>query len=80
MTFTINELISAAERELDSWKLDGEKQRTDSDYEKMGFVHAVAMRLQTSKPVSSKMPSTSGGFGLVGIQSYFRPNVRPVNE
>lgn len=63
MTFTIDELFAAAEQELAAWKSEGEKLRTDFDYEKLGFLRAVAERLPSVSQNSGK-PYVSGSLPL----------------
>lgn len=59
MTFTIDGLFAAAEQELAACKGEGDKLRTDFDYEKLGFLRAVAERLQSVSQNSGK-PLVSG--------------------
>jgi hypothetical protein len=63
MKYSIDEIIAAAEQELEAWKCEGEKKRTDFDYEKLGFVRAVAKRLSDSSQNSGK-PLVSGSLPL----------------
>lgn len=63
MTYTIDELFTAAEQEIAAWKSEGDKPRTDNDYMYLGFLRAVANRLprvsqNSGKPiVSGSLPS-----------------------